>query len=81
LTKENDVTALSIGDNVTGDFLRVALDADSGKLNHCIVLAEAARAALSLDLARLNLLAEPGKAPPADRTAQHSVDSCSLHRL
>ena len=47
---------LTIGDSVTGDFLRVALDGDSGKLRHCGVLAEAARGALLIDLARVGAL-------------------------
>jgi hypothetical protein len=57
------VTELNLGDSVVGDFLRVALDADSGKLRHCGVLAEAARCALVIDLARLGLLVEAGHQP------------------
>jgi hypothetical protein len=58
---ESDVTKLNLGDSVAGDFLRVALDADSGKLRHCGVLAEAARAALVIDLVRLGLLTQDGE--------------------
>jgi hypothetical protein len=43
---------LSMDGSVTGDFLRVALDVESGKLKHCNVLAEAMRGALLIDLAR-----------------------------
>lgn len=52
------MATLSIGDSVTGDFLRVALDGDSGKLKYCGVLAEAARCALLIDLARLGKLSQ-----------------------
>ena len=54
------MNALNLGDSLTGDYLRVALDADSGKLRHCGVLAEAARGALLIDLARIGLLTEHG---------------------
>jgi hypothetical protein len=50
------IVALSLSDSVTGDFLRVALDEDSGKLRHDNVLAEAVRGCLLIDLARLGHL-------------------------
>jgi Golgi phosphoprotein 3 (GPP34) len=62
------VAALSIGDSVTGDFLRVALDGDSGRLKHCGVLAEAARGALLIDLARLGRLSHGPDGASVDTT-------------
>jgi hypothetical protein len=61
-------TPLHVGDSVTGDFLRVALDADTGKLRHCGVLAEAARGALLIDLARLGNLTQGADGTEVDTT-------------
>jgi hypothetical protein len=54
------VSELQIGDSVTGDFLRVALDADSGKLQHLGVIDDAARGALLIDLVRIGRLTADG---------------------
>jgi hypothetical protein len=59
---------LSMGDSVTGDYLRVALDHDSGKLKHDNVIAEALRGALLIDLARLGRLTHDDAGTQVDTT-------------
>ncbi len=62
------VEMLAMTDSVCGDFLRLALDADSGKLRHTGVLAEAMRGALLIDLARAGRLNENGPGAQVDTT-------------
>ena len=60
---------LAMSDSVCGDFLRIALHADSGTLQHQGALAEAMRGALLIDLARVGRLTENGPGAQVDTTA------------
>jgi hypothetical protein len=61
--------SLAMSDSVCGDFLRLALDADSGKLEHPGVLAEAMRGALLIDLAAVGRLTQNGPGAQIDTSA------------
>ena len=76
------VSELHLGDSVTGDFLRVALDAESGKLRHLGVIDDAARGALLIDLVRIGRLTEHGvPASAAATTSGLELADELVHRM
>jgi hypothetical protein len=76
------VSELRIGDSVTGDFLRVALDADSGKLRHLGVIDDATRGALLIDLVRTGRLTPDGvPQSAATTTSGFALADELVHRM
>ena len=60
--------SLTLTDSVAGDYLRVALSVDGGKLRHAGALAQALRGAFLIDFARLGMLDESAGGTGLDTT-------------
>lgn len=70
------MSSLTLTDSVAGDYLRVALSIDGGKLRHAAVLAEALRGAFLIDFARIGKLSEEASETELDTspTGSDSAD-------